>query len=397
VCHIDDRAAIVKTEAKAKLFIDKWASWAKTLGFQENRDKMQIMRLTGKPFQSDTLNAHMVDNMRVLGADFTTKAARHKLGTTAKQRVEDALARARRIKCLGLLGCTRVVSALRCLVMSKATWAWWRCDPPQQLLNKFSRAVRDTLGANLRTGNFLLHRLLRGHWLDLGFMAGAMTVGYFWAAVSSSGVAAARASARSSLGWAGRVRRWHTAHGGTFRENGDWAHGSLTWNVQGYTQQKARLLHEYREAWRKRVWDDYNAKHGQNGKSIGVYCPKYYAALRNFYDDTNSGAKRVMEGSTISDARTARWNRQRELPSSCPRCGASCVPHWLHLAWECAALETGRPAITWPELVTAAVWRSMRLGWPRPSAAAARALDTDVVKHLAEVRCTVLHDYFKGA
>jgi hypothetical protein len=96
--------------------------------------------------------------------------------------------------------------------MSKASWGWWRCDPPQQLLNKFSRAVRDTLGANLRTGNFLLHRLLRGYWLDLGFMAGAMAVGYFWAAVSSSGVAAARASARSSLGRAGRVHRWHTAH-----------------------------------------------------------------------------------------------------------------------------------------------------------------------------------------
>jgi hypothetical protein len=47
--------------------------------------------------------------------------------------------------------------------------------------------------------------------------------------------------------------------------------------------------------------------------------------------------------------------------------------------------------------IAKAVWRSMRLGWPRPSAVVGRALDTDVVMHLAEVRRTVLHDYFKDA
>jgi hypothetical protein len=63
----------------------------------------------------------------------------------------------------------------------------------------------------------------------------------------------------------------------------------LAWNVHGYTQQKARLQHEYREGWRQQMWDAYNTKHGQNGKSIGDYCPKYYAASAELHEEGHGG------------------------------------------------------------------------------------------------------------
>ena len=223
---------------------------------------MLCMKIDGRNFEDPGLNARKAMTIRVLGIDFTTTKGVG-LHTTADTRVKEAKTRAKRIACLAFLGYKTMVTTCTSLVMAKASWGWWRAKPTQQMVHSMDSVIRKTLGLANRTSNMLLHRLLRGHHLDLDFVAGTSAMAYLMAAGRTRvQIPVPRRSAlriTATTGWTTRVKRWHEQWGG-FCAGNTFRLGSTNWTATTWKGVRNRVLHDYRENWRREIWSTFNEK-----------------------------------------------------------------------------------------------------------------------------------------
>jgi hypothetical protein len=329
----------------------------------------------------------------VLGVDFTTTKCMG-LHITADLRVKEALVRARRIKSLAFLSYNTMVTTITSLVMAKASWGWWRCKPAKSTVTTMDSAIRRTLGLANRTSCMVLHRLLRGHQLDLDFVAGTSAMAYLMAAAKTRAEepVARRPTRRitATTGWTTRVNRWHEDMGGT-RAGAAYKLGdTTTWTSTIWKGQRGKALHQYREYWRLDLWNTYNDSTVEHRKRIGPYNEKYCAEVRKSFADATTAQRKIMSGSVPSIATMGRWTQPAVIHDVCPLCGAPGEPHWLHMAWSCSALGSSRPPTPGghyedghDDAQPFAVARARRYGWPL---LVNKEQDTHVLRHLEEVR-----------
>jgi hypothetical protein len=365
------------------------------MGLRENADKMKVMKRSGSDLDDATLQAGKAEQVRVLGVDFGVQRKDRESGT-CRARVQQAAARAAKIKHLHFLGYGRVKAATRSYVMAKAAWGWWRSPPDRGSVRAATQARRQALKLTTAQVSSDLQRMLAGHDLDLPFAAAAGAVNAHMAAQARRTTETTAASGRAA--WFTRVRSFVEKYGGRYEEEHHrWSFGDLVWTAGIWAEVKGKVMHLLREGWRREVFDRF-ANSGR-GDARGLcereraYDERLIKRVRQMHDSsrTSRGMRHVLQGGAVSFATCSRW-RKEPLPDVCEDCRQAIVPSWEHIAWDCAGqlFAEGRPRRPGSSL-------ARRLGWPTTTVmddTAATDAEWACLEHLARVRGRVLDRHY---
>ena len=124
IIFLDDRSFTTVTFDRASFLGDRWAEAVEIMGFQENRDKEQVL-CHGPKRREQALDAgfeerHLHRSSRILGFDFSRTPA----SPCGDARLKEGRIRAQSVQAAPA-GFHSKANALATCVVPLATWGWW--------------------------------------------------------------------------------------------------------------------------------------------------------------------------------------------------------------------------------------------------------------------------------
>ena len=350
------------------------------MGFQENRDKTQVL-CHGSKRREQALEAgfeerHLHSSIRILGLDFSRTPA----SPCGDARLKEGKVRAQRVQAAPV-GFHSKANALATCVVPLATWGWWLKPLTDAKGRPVQRAIWKALGNTMVSRD--LAKMLLGHGLDCTFKAG-IAAWRAWTQAHNSLGGNLRWLQRQCRGiWQQTICNWMSGNGWTLQQPGQWTQPQLgataAWNEQNW----GRLQHQFREAWRRTTFQ--NFLDGDRREAVALqphgvaHNEQVVKRTRLKYSRADAHQRAVLTGAAVSDACMAAAPGV-EPPEECFWCQTCVTPSWHHVCWECTGFSADRPPVPVCRL-------QRRLGW---LSSGDRSYDESVLCFMANVREAVL-------
>ncbi len=181
VIYVDDRSWATRDVATAMRILVVRKTWSEVVGLKENTGKAHFYHRSAAGrrtlIKAGCDPKAVTDRIAVLGCSMRGRQRRGNDGKEA-ERLCKATGVVNRCRCLPLPPRRRLGFVAR-TALPCAAWGWAARAPTQQDCDKFRRAIA-VMAAEPKAGSVHLRKLMRGHAVDLAFVAGADVCAMLW-------------------------------------------------------------------------------------------------------------------------------------------------------------------------------------------------------------------------